>query len=412
MDKGNSELWCESRLTMAKKKILIAGAGIGGLTAALACLRLGFDVEVYEQASELKEVGAGLQLSANGNRVLYELGLESELKRLSCEATGKEIRLWNTGETWKLFDLGSESVARYGYPYFTVYRPDLLRVLIDAVRTIKSDAVHLKARCQSFEQDEDCVTLRFEDGTVARGDALIGADGVHSKIRQALFGKDNPEFTGLMAWRGVIDMERLPEHMRRQVGTNWVGPGGHVVNYALNAGRLMNFVGIRERNDWQVESWNQAGTREECAADFVGWNEDIQQMIQAIDVPYKWALMTRAPLSKWSVGRVSLLGDACHSTLPFLAQGAVMSIEDGFILARALVAYSDIPTALQRYEAVRHERTTRIVEGAAGNAKRFHNPELAHAEGARAYVTREWSEARVKERYEWLFTYDVTTVAV
>jgi salicylate hydroxylase len=397
---------------MAKKKILIAGAGIGGLTAALACLRLGFDVEVYEQASELKEVGAGLQLSANGNRVLYELGLESELKRLSCEATGKEIRLWNTGETWKLFDLGSESVARYGYPYFTVYRPDLLRVLIDAVRTIKSDAVHLKARCQSFEQDEDCVTLRFEDGTVARGDALIGADGVHSKIRQALFGKDNPEFTGLMAWRGVIDMERLPEHMRRQVGTNWVGPGGHVVNYALNAGRLMNFVGIRERNDWQIESWNQAGTSEECAADFVGWNEDIQQMIQAIDVPYKWALMTRAPLPKWSVGRVSLLGDACHSTLPFLAQGAVMSIEDGFILARALVAYLDIPTALQRYEAARHERTTRIVEGAAGNAKRFHNPELAHAEGARAYVTREWSEARVKERYEWLFTYDVTTVAV
>jgi salicylate hydroxylase len=393
---------------MAKKKIIIAGAGIGGLTAALACLRRGFDVEVYEQAKELREVGAGLQLSANGNRALYELGLESELKRLSCEATGKEIRLWNTGETWKLFDLGSESVARYGYPYFTVYRPDLLKILIDAVRAVKPNAIHLNARCESFEQDESGVTVAFEEGTIARGDALIGADGVHSKIRQTLFGKDQPEFTGLMAWRGVIDMARLPEHMQRKVGTNWVGPGGHVVNYALNAGRLMNFVGIRERSDWQVESWNQAGTREECAADFVGWHEDIQCMIQAIDVPYKWALMTRAPLPQWSVGRVSLLGDACHSTLPFLAQGAVMSIEDGFILGNALEAYADIPTALKRYEVARHERTTRIVEGAAGNAKRFHNPELAHAAGARAYVSREWNEARVKERYEWLFTYDVT----
>jgi salicylate hydroxylase len=397
---------------MAAKKILIAGAGIGGLTAALACLRKGFDVVVYEQASELKEVGAGLQLSANGNRALYELGLEDKLKRLSCEASGKEIRLWNTGETWKLFDLGSESVTRYGYPYFTVYRPDLLQVLLDAVVAIKPEAIRLSARCERFDQDDDGVTLHFAGGTPARGDALIGADGVHSKIRQTLFGQDQPEFTGLMAWRGVIDMSRLPEHMRRRVGMNWVGPGGHVVNYALNAGRLMNFVGIRERDDWQVESWNQRGTREQCAADFVGWHDDIRRMIQAIDVPYKWALMTRAPLPQWSIGRVSLLGDACHSTLPFLAQGAVMSIEDGFTLARALDAYADIPTALKRYEVARHERTTRIVEGSASNAKRFHNPELAHAEGARAYVSREWNEARVKERYEWLFTYDVTSVAI
>ena len=392
-------------------RILIAGGGIGGLTAALALLQRGFDVEIYEQAGELKEVGAGLQLSANGNRVLYALGLGDALRALSCEAKAKEIRLWNTGDTWKLIDLGAVSVERYGFPYFTVYRPDLLTVLADAVRALKPDAIHLKARSTGFEQDADGVTLLLEQGRV-RGEVLIGADGVHSNIRQALFGADQPEFTGLMAWRGVIPMEKLPEHLRRPVGTNWVGPGGHIVHYPLRAGQLMNFVGVRERGDWQVESWSVRGTREECLADFAGWNADIHTMIGAIDVPYKWALMHRPPLPRWSVGRVSLLGDACHSTLPFLAQGAVMAIEDGFILARALEAARDPAEALTRYEAARRARTARMVEGANANTRRFHNPELASVEGARAYVDREWTEAKVKERYEWLFTYDATTVAV
>jgi salicylate hydroxylase len=173
------------------KRILIAGAGIGGLAAALALLRQGFDVEVYEQAAELKEVGAGLQLSANGNRALYELGVGEALKLLSCEATGKEVRLWSTGDTWKLFDLGAVSVEHYGYPYFTVYRPDLLTVLAAGVRAMKPDAIHLGARCSGFTQDVRGVTLHME-GAQARGDALIGADGVHSKIRQGLFGADRP----------------------------------------------------------------------------------------------------------------------------------------------------------------------------------------------------------------------------
>jgi salicylate hydroxylase len=393
------------------QKILIAGGGIGGLAAALALLQRGFDVEVYEQARELKEVGAGLQLSANGNRALYELGVGEVVRLLSCEATGKEVRLWSTGDTWKLFDLGSVSVERYGYPYFTVYRPDLLAVLAAGVRALKPDAIHLGARVQGCEDSGDGVLLRMQHGE-ARGDALIGADGVHSNLRQALFGADAPEFTGLMAWRGVIPIERLPERMRRMVGTNWVGPGGHVVHYPLRGGSLMNFVGIRERDDWQVESWSVAGAVDECLADFHGWHDDVQLMIRAIDVPYKWALMHRAPLPRWSVGRVSLLGDACHSTLPFLAQGAVMAIEDGFVLARALEAHADVAIALRHYEEARRARTTRMVEGAAANTKRFHNPELAHVEGARAYVEREWNEERVKERYEWLFTYDVTRVPV
>ena len=391
-------------------RVLIAGAGIGGLTAALAALRQGHEVEVYEQASELKEVGAGVQLSANGTRVLYALGVGEELKSLSCEATGKEIRLWNTGETWKLFDLGKVSIERYGFPYFTVYRPDLLEVLARAVRRLKADAIHLGRKCVGFTQTDGEVRLDLEDGTTATGDLLVGADGVHSRIRQTLFGADKPQFSGIIAWRGIIPMERLPARMERRVGVNWVGPGGHVVHYPLRGGAVLNFVGALERTDWQIESWSARGTTEELAADYRGWHEDIQTLIRNIPVPHKWALMVRPPMPRWTVGRVTLLGDACHSMVPFLAQGAVMAMEDGLILARALTELDgDVASRLARYEEARRERTRRAVEGSADNIARFHDRALADPVGARQYVEREWAGHNVASRYEWLFRYDALT---
>jgi salicylate hydroxylase len=355
-------------------------------------------------------VGAGVQLSANGTRVLHLLGVGEALQALSCEATGKEVRLWNTGQTWKLFDLGAESIARYGFPYLTVYRPDLLAVLADAVRREKADAIHLGMKGVGFTQ-AGRVKLRLQKGE-AEGDALVGADGVHSSIRQALFGADKPTFTGNIAWRGIAPMEKLPPRMARMVGTNWIGPGGHIVHYPLRGGKLMNFVGLRERGDWQIESWSTKGTTDEVLADFRGWHEDVQILIRNLATPYKWAMMVRAPMPKWSAGRVTLLGDACHSMLPMLAQGAVMTIEDGYILARCLAETPEVPAALSRYEAARRERTRKVVEGSAANATRFHNPQLADPAEAEKYVDREWHPARVAERYEWLFRYDVTQVAL
>ena len=395
-----------------KSHVLIAGGGIGGLAAALALLKRGFDVDVYEQAGELREVGAGVQLSSNGVRVLHELGVHEALRALACEAAGKEVRLWNTGQTWKLFDLGAISVERYGYPYYLVYRPDLLAVLAEGVRREKPDAIHLDATCTGVEQSGHGVTLRL-DGSAAHGDVLIGADGVHSRIREAIFGPDRPQFTGFVAWRGTIPIGKLPVHMRCLVGTNWIGPGSHVVHYPVHRGEYMNFIGSVERDDWRVESWTARGTREECHADFAGWHADIHAMIDHIETPYKWAMMGRAPMEQWSVGRVTLLGDACHPALPAYAQGASMALEDGYILARALEgAGADIGQALARYENARKERTSRVVHGSAENMRRFQNRAMAEPAGAQEYVDREWSEERVKARYEWLFTYDVTTVPV
>jgi salicylate hydroxylase len=392
--------------------ILIVGAGIGGLTAALALMRLGCKVIVCEQAPVLAEVGAGVQVSANGARVLSALGLEPDLRRVWCEPEGKEVRLWSSGQTWKLFDLGAQSLGRYGAPYFMCHRADLHGVLVAAVRACDPAALRLNARCVSFRQSGGDVTVTLENEDQLTGVALIGADGVHSGVRRALFGEDRPGFSGCVAWRGVVPVSRLPPRFARNVGTNWIGPGGHVINYLLRRGELLNFVGIVERQDWLLESWTEAGTAEECAADFGGWHDDIHAIIRNVGALYKWALLTREPLPRWTAGRATLLGDAAHPTLPMLAQGACMAIEDGLVLARCLGAYDDVTVALGRYEALRHERTTRLVRGAAEMAKRFHNPMLRNERQAQRYVESEWQEQRVTERYDWIFRYDAATVEV
>ncbi|HVV93185.1 MAG TPA: FAD-dependent monooxygenase [Hyphomicrobiales bacterium] len=395
----------------ATPPILIVGAGLGGLSAALALLRRGFDVEIFEQASKLGEVGAGVQISSNGTRVLYELGVGQELEKLAFTPAGKEVRLWNTGQTWKLFDLGTIAIERFGSPYFTLHRADLHRVLADAVLRMKPNAVHLSSSCVGLEQDADGVRLKLQTGEEVVGAALIGADGVHSRVREILFGDDEATFSGVMSWRGVVPMEQLPDRLRRSFGVNWIGSGGHVVHYPLRGGELMNFNACVERPDWQVESWTMRGTTEECRNDFKGWHDDVHALFSCVPNPHKWALFHRRPLERWTVGRVTLLGDACHSMMPYLAQGAVMALEDGLVLARAL-EQSDgaVEEGLARYEEARRERTHRVVERSAENVIRFHNPRLADPTGAVEYVEQEWSGARISDRYDWLFTYNAGAV--
>lgn len=395
-----------------KAKVVIAGGGIGGLTAALSLLKRGFSVEVYEQAKQLSEVGAGLQLSANANRVLFALGLREGLYAVGSQPSGKRLRLWNTGDQWDYFDLGMVSEEKYGAPYFTIYRPDLLDLLAQAVEAQQPGTIRLGRKISSVKDEGGGPEIVFEDGTRASGDVLVGADGVHSVVRNHLWGEGDPVYSGNLAWRGVIRMDRLPARLQQGISVLWVGPGAHIVHYPLRQGQLLNFVGVVERSEWVGESWSQQGTREELHNDYAKWHEDVHALIDHIDTPFKWSLRGRQPLTQWSKGRVALLGDACHPTLPYLAQGAVMAIEDGYVLARALDIHADAGQALRAYDAARVERANSLVSKSTENGKRFHSDELINPSTAKNYIDREWSEASIGQRYDWLYGYDADRVPV
>ena len=394
-------------------RVAIIGGGIGGLTAALALLRRGIDVDVYEQSAALKEAGAGVQIGSNGTRVLYALGLQDALSGVQVVPAAREIRHWRSGETWNWFDLGEVTAKRYGTPHVMLHRGDLLGILAEAVQRLKPNAVFLRKKCVAVSQTADHAEARFADGHVAAADFVIGADGIHSQVRAGLFGAGKAEFTGCVAWRGLVPMDRLPPHLARMVGTNWLGPRGHVLHYPVRRGELMNFISIVERDDWQVESWTIEGTKGELANDFRSWHRDVHILIDGLDTPYKWALMVRGPMERWTEGRITLLGDACHPTLPFLGQGAVMAIEDAYVVAACVAKYAKEPmAAFVRYEDIRRDRTAAVVRKAHENRRQAFSPALAGEDAVAISVAREWQQERVRERMDWLYAYDATAVEI
>jgi salicylate hydroxylase len=367
---------------------------------------------VYEQASQLGELGAGLQISPNGSRVLRNLGLEFALEPLVCPAQGKEIRMWNTGQRWKLFDLGEDCLTRFGAPYWMVHRGDLHKALLDAFNDRSDQPVMLNARVVNAESTLDGVKFELESGLQCKANGLIAADGVHSVLREKLLGEDKAQFTGLLAWRGLVPIHTISSHLQAQVGTNWVGPGAHVITYPVRGGELMNVVGIIEKDGWRGESWTEAGTHAELLQDFGHWHADVCELMRKIEQPFKWALLGRSPQRGWAQGSICLVGDSAHPTLPFLAQGANMALEDAAVMARCLATYETPATAFAKFEDLRWQRTADIVNRSSDNAKRFHNPQLSDSNKAVDYVSTEWEPEKVRKRYDWLFEYDALTTPV
>lgn len=347
--------------------ILIAGGGIGGLTAALALLRRGVGVRVFEQSRELKEVGAGLTLSQGAMRCLAGLGLEDAIEAIIARTSGFPFLHYRTGRLLAgAFATSGPQARPERFAAGHVFRADLHALLARAVRAIDPGAITLDRRLDRFEQDHGGVRATFVGGDTVSGAALIGCDGVRSSVRAALLGAEAPEFTGRVAYRFLLPAdEGRPFLGEAGSAAVFIGPGKTFNRYLISGGTVLNCVGLSKSDTWAAEGWSHPATVDQLLAEFEGWHPDVRALMARAPAGslIRWGVFQRQPLKTWTTGRVTLLGDAAHPMLPFLGLGAAMAIEDGVVLGEAVSRSSDLHAALQLYETTRIPRTTRVFEG-------------------------------------------------
>jgi salicylate hydroxylase len=339
-------------------RVAIIGGGIGGLNAARALCRRGIEVAIYEAAPELREIGAGVALGPNAMKALRSLGLEDDVRGIAGRWDWAVTRNWKTGRAISRTSRDQQAVL-FGAAGATAHRADLLDVL---AQSLPSDIVTLGARCTEVEPDGQVAVARFEDGSEVEADVIIGADGIHSVVRASLFGPDAPRFTGKICYRSVVPVDAVPGGPPPAENVQWLGPHGTIVLYPVRRDELINVVCHYDDEAYRHESWVTRCERDEVLERYRGWHESLLRIFSAGEVWYKWALYDRDPVPQWTRGRVTILGDAAHPMLPYLGQGACQAIEDGVVLATAIVAEPDDPAAaLALYERSRRPRASQVV---------------------------------------------------
>jgi salicylate hydroxylase len=346
--------------------VSIVGAGIGGLTAALALQKRGISVRIYEQASQLGEIGAGLHVSPNGMKVLYELGLRNKIEKIKFQPKAIAIRHYQSGEPFFENPFDDNFLATFGAPFYGFHRADLHTMLLTAVRENDATCIEVGMRLTELNETSSGVSLEFEDGKTRTSEILVGADGVHSTVRTLRHPQLSAQYTGHVAYRGMVNVKDLSSDLIEPKMNLWAGPAAHVVAYYVRRGELLNYVALTEEDDWKTESWTTQADKATLAARFEDWNDTVKALIDHTQNGqcYKWAILMRDPLASWSSVRTTLLGDAAHPMVPYLAQGSVMAIEDAWVLAHCIATIGDPENALQTYEDARLERTANIQRAA------------------------------------------------
>lgn len=389
----------------SSRTIILAGAGIGGLTAALALARRGFRILILEQTPQLQETGAGLQLSPNAARVLIGLGLEDRLRANVVAPRAIRIRSARSGR-----DIACLPVARaeqyYGAPYWVIHRGDLQAALLSAAEQHPDIDIRLGTGVEEFAAHSDGVTVTYSCGgrtEAATGIGLVGADGLWSAVRACLWGASEPRRSGRTAWRALISTESAPAEFRQPVVHLWVGPDGHIVAYPVRRGHALNIVAITP-DSWTGRGWSTGSDRADLLSRFPAqrWTKQALSLLALPERWLKWALYDRPPLPRWGRGAVTLLGDAAHPMVPFLAQGAAMAIEDAAVLADALMPGAEVAAAMRRYEARRQPRTARVQQAALANGRIYHlgGPAAALRDVALKFIL---GSELVLSRYDWIY---------
>ncbi len=381
--------------------ILTIGGGIGGLAAALALARRGFGVQVIEQASEFKEIGAGVQFGPNGFKMMERLGLAGAIDH--CAVFPDDLIMMDsvTSKEVTRIPVGAEFRARFHFPYSLIHRTDLHTVLLDACRAHSSIRLQPGCTVEHFEDTGETVRIVTQKGQSFEGAALIGADGLWSKTRAAIVGDGAPRVSGHIAYRAVLPIEDVPEAYRHNAMILWAGPKNHLVQYPLRGGKLFNLVAVFHSDKYQ-EGWNSTADGAELHTRFAGTCDTVQELLSRIDTWRMWVLCDREPIRRWSRGRATLLGDAAHPMLQYLAQGACTAIEDAVVLAdRMAASEGGIEAAFQSYEEARYKRT-----GKCQLMARLYG-EFYHAEGVRRELRNDMLASRsVEQSYDgmaWVY---------